>query len=88
MVSDSYMRVKLNIGAPEAEALVKAFRPDDETPPKNFNIRTTAKGDSLVVVVRYSGELSDKVLLTFLSVGDEFSRLTEAFMTLLKLVPQ
>lgn len=84
----SFMRIRLSIGEPEAKALMKAFRPDDETPPKNFKIQTTAEGDSLVVEVKYSGELNDKALLTFLSVGDEFSRFTEAFITLLKLVPQ
>ncbi len=60
----------------EAEAIHKAIKPDDECPPKGFEIRSQATEDSLIYEVRFKYG-NPSTLLTLLSVLDEVSRIAE-----------
>ena len=72
------------MGRREAEALSKAFRPDDEKPPKGFRVRSIPGEEGLRIEICREGDLSTRDLLTILSLLDEYSRLTESVTKLLK----
>jgi len=60
----------------EARAIHKAVKPDDESPPKGFKVRSRVVKDALIyeAAFKYS---NPSTLLTLLSVLDEISRIAE-----------
>ncbi len=71
-----YAALRIPMPKHEAEAIRKAVKPDDERPPKGFEIRSQVTGDSLVYEVRFKYG-NPSTLLTLLSVLDEVSRIAE-----------
>jgi len=72
------------MGRREAEALSRAFRPDDEKPPKGFRVSSIPGEEGLRIEICKEGDLSSRDLLTILSLLDEYSRLTESVTNLLQ----
>ena len=71
-----YARLKVLLPKREAEALRIAMKPDDENPPKGFEIRSYVSGDELIYEAWF--KYSDpSTLLTLLSIFDEVSRIAE-----------
>lgn len=71
-----YAALRIPMPKHEAEAIHKAMKPDDECPPKGFEIRSQVTGDSLMYEVRFKYG-NPSMLLTLLSVLDEVSRIAE-----------
>lgn len=71
-----YAVLRISMPRREAEAVHKAIKPDDECPPKGFEIRSQVTGDSLMYEVRFKYG-NPSTLLTLLSVLDEVSRIAE-----------
>ena len=86
MGAESVMRIALRLDSRVSEALAKAFKPDDEVPPKGFEVISRVQDEHLIVGAVYRGELDEKTVMTFLSLADEVSRLTESFVKLVGLV--
>lgn len=60
----------------EAEAVYEAMKPDDECPPKGFEIRSRVTRDSLLYEIQFKYS-NPSTLLTLLSIFDEVSRIAE-----------
>jgi len=71
-----YVALRIPMPKREAEAIYKALKPDDERPPKGFEIRSQVVGDLLLYEVRFKYD-NPSTLLTLLSVLDEVSRIAE-----------
>lgn len=71
-----YAVLRISMPRCEAEAVHEAMKPDDECPPKGFEIGSQVAGDSLVYEVRFKYG-NPSTLLTLLSVLDEVSRIAE-----------
>ena len=66
-----------------ANAIMNALKPDDEYPPKGFEIKTFWRKGGLKIEICSSKTLSWRDFLTFLSLADEYSRLTESIIMML-----
>lgn len=71
-----YAALRIPMPKREAEAIHKSIKPDDECPPKGFEIRSQVAGGSLVYEVWFKYG-NPSTLLTLLSVLDEVSRIAE-----------